>query len=107
MKKLGIFAGGVITGGVAVVVAEAIWLANKAKVITEESLKAAGEISRVFEDEEKFEQIKNNIKNELKDLDDEAKKKIIEGLNKTIDIANEVKENITDENTNKNDNKEV
>lgn len=55
MKKFGIFLAGAVTGGVAVVVAEAVWFTNKVKKMTEEGLRVAEEMSEMFGDIETVE----------------------------------------------------
>lgn len=63
MKKFGIFLAGAVTGGVAVVVAEAVWFTNKVKKMTEEGLRVAEEMSEMFGDIETVEQDTETDKN--------------------------------------------
>lgn len=97
MKKLGIFVAGAVVGGVTVVASEAVWLASKVKQMTTEGLKAAEEVAEILGDDSKMEQIKKNAQQQIKNLDNATRKKVIERLNTIIETANDMKDKISRE----------
>lgn len=97
MKKLGIFVAGAVVGGVTVVVSEAVWLTSKVKQMTAEGLKTAEEITEILGDDSKMEQIKKNAQQQMKNLDNATRKKVIERLNTIIETANDMKDKISKE----------